>query len=432
VVKIKNTHENEYKWHKLDNTANIFPVISNKNYSSVYRVSVRLKQDIVPEILQEALNMTLPWFDSFQVRLRHGLFWYYFETNKKQPIIGMEQGTPCAFFPPSTNNQFLFKVYYFKKRISLEVFHAITDGTGSMNFLKELTCNYLKLANKEDFADSMPMTHSVDMTSNNEDSYIKNFRKQNRAGYSTQQAYQMKGEKLPLYTIGIIHGYVNINSLIELCRQKSVSVTQYLTTVMIWCIYKEFLNEQPNKHPINISIPVNLRPFYDSTTTMNFFSVIAVGLQITRSDYTFEEMLEIVKRQFKEQITKENFSRKIAFNVAYGKNLFIRFIPLPIKNIFVKIGYLRSAKANSISLSNLGKIEVPEPFKKYIEHFEVLLSAADSEPTKCGLCTFGDKLVINFTSRLGNTYLQRAFFRKLSADGLVVVIESNGAYNENL
>ena len=430
--KIRNNRDTEYKWHKLDNTANIFPVISSKNFSSVYRVSVRLTQDIIPEVLQIALDVTLPFFDGFQVRLRHGIFWYYFEANKKQPLIGQEQVVPCAFIVPSGNNQFLFKVYYFKKRISLEVFHAITDGTGALNFLKELTCNYIRLSNQDEFAGGYIAGPSVDMTSNIEDSYVKNFKKQNKSYYSTKQAYQMKGPKLPLYTMGVIHGYLDAQSLLDLCRSKKASITQYLATIVIWCIYKEYLNEQPHKHPIQISIPVNLRPFYDSTTTMNFFSVIAVGLCIERSDYTFEEMLETIKCQFKTQLTKENFSGKIAFNVATGKNLFVRFLPLPLKNLFVKISYLRSAKANSISFSNLGRIEVPVMYKKYIENFEILLSATNSEPTKCGLCTFEDKFVVTFTSRLSDTYLQRAFFRRLASDGLKIVIESNGAYNENM
>ena len=429
---IKNNRDNEYRWHKLDNTANIFPVISNKNFSSVYRVSVRLKEEILPELLQESLDMTLPLFDCFKVRLRHGMFWYYFETNKKKPLIGPELSIPCVYFQPSANNQFLFKVYYFKKRISLEVFHAITDGTGALNFLKELTCNYIRLANQADFAEVHNPGPCVDMTSDIEDSYIKNFKKQKKSGYSTAQAYQIKGQKLPLYMIGVIHGYIDTQSLLDLCRRKNATITQYIAAVITWCIYKEYLNEQPHKHPIQISIPVNLRPFYDSTTSMNFFSLFAVGLLIERSSYTFEEMLDVIKCQFKEQLTKENFSKKIAFGVATGKNIFVRFLPLPIKNLSMKIIYWKSARANTCSFSNLGRIQVPDIYNKYIENFEVLLTANNADPIKCGLCTFEQKSVVTFTSRLSDTYLQRAFFRKLANDGLEIVIESNGVYDENM
>ena len=75
--------ESEIKWDKLDNTAHLFPVIAGESMSNVYRISVTLKEKIKPGYLQEALDKTLPWFDVFRVRLRKGIFWYYFEDNKK-------------------------------------------------------------------------------------------------------------------------------------------------------------------------------------------------------------------------------------------------------------------------------------------------------------------------------------------------------------
>ena len=73
----------EIKWDKLDNTAHLFPVIANETMTSVYRISVTLKEEIKKELLQEALEIVLPWFDIFNSRLKRGFFWYYFETNRK-------------------------------------------------------------------------------------------------------------------------------------------------------------------------------------------------------------------------------------------------------------------------------------------------------------------------------------------------------------
>ena len=73
----------EIKWDKLDNTAHLFPVIAGEGMSNVYRISVVLKEEIQKELLQQALERVLPWFDVFRVRMRYGVFWYYFETNQK-------------------------------------------------------------------------------------------------------------------------------------------------------------------------------------------------------------------------------------------------------------------------------------------------------------------------------------------------------------
>ena len=34
------------RWHRLDNTGKIFPMITNENLSNVFRISVILKYDI--------------------------------------------------------------------------------------------------------------------------------------------------------------------------------------------------------------------------------------------------------------------------------------------------------------------------------------------------------------------------------------------------
>ncbi|MDE6983911.1 MAG: hypothetical protein K2O99_05155, partial [Lachnospiraceae bacterium] len=73
----------EIRWDKLDNTAHLFPVIAGDSMSNVYRISVTLAELIEPDQLQRALDIVLPKFDGFNLRLRQGVFWYYFEENGK-------------------------------------------------------------------------------------------------------------------------------------------------------------------------------------------------------------------------------------------------------------------------------------------------------------------------------------------------------------
>lgn len=429
---MKNRSQFDAKWHKLDNTANVFPIISNKNYSSVFRVSVILKNDVIPEFLQEALTKTLPLFSSFRVRLRRGAFWYYFENNKKQPLIEKEQTYPCTFINPRINKHFLFRVSYYKRRINLEVFHVITDGTGAIKFLKALTYNYLKLVHKEQLPENALKMPVVDVLSDVEDSYHKNYRKLPYKKESTIKAYKLKGEKLPLFTMSVIHGTAKVSALLELCKQRDVSLTQYIATLVIWCVYKEFLNEQPDAKPIQVNIPVNLRQFFNSTTEMNFFSYINVGLAAEKDDYTFDEMLSIIAEQFKNQLTKERLSSIISYNVDTERNAIVRFAPLFLKNLGVKIAYINSLKANTVVLSNLGRIEVIDEFKKYIDSFHAVIGVSKSEPLKLSVCSYEDKIVFTFTSPFKEAYFQRAFFRYLSNEGIEVIIESNGVNNELL
>ena len=71
----------EARFDKLDNTANLFPVIASRKSSNVYRIAATLTEEIQPEKLQQALDMVLPYFDVMHVRMKTGVFWYYFEDN---------------------------------------------------------------------------------------------------------------------------------------------------------------------------------------------------------------------------------------------------------------------------------------------------------------------------------------------------------------
>ena len=170
----------EIKWDKLDNTAHLFPVIAGEGMSNVYRISVVLKEEIQKELLQQALERVLPWFDVFRVRMRYGVFWYYFETNQKPaPEVKEEYRYPCQFISPNRNRNYLFRVNFYKNRINLEVFHVLTDGMGGITFLKELTYQYLRLAHpalQEKMGDGL----CSDTSLNREDSYLKNYKKSHK------------------------------------------------------------------------------------------------------------------------------------------------------------------------------------------------------------------------------------------------------------
>lgn len=423
--------DRELNWHKLDNTANIFPVITSENLSNVYRISITLKEEIDPEKLQEALDLVLPWFEVFNVRLRRGVFWYYFETNRNKAKIEKENNYPCRYIDPYSSNKFLFRVSYYNNRINLEVFHVLTDGMGAITFLKELTYQYLRLMHTE-LKETVSDKPSRECSLNIEDSYLKYYKKSNAKGYKTKKAYVLKGKFLPAPLMGVIHGYINIPELKSVSKRFGASINQYLTAVLIWSIYKEYLNEQPCDRPININVPINLRALFESNTTKNFFAVLLAEFEAKNEHYTFEEVLSIVVESLKKQMNKEHLEELISYNVSNEKNMAIRAIPLFIKNIGVKLIYSRSSKAFTTTLTNLGCMSVLEEFEAYVDKFHVVLSVSNKQDLKCSVCSYKDELVFTFASVLSDANLQKTFFRKLTEEGISVKIESNGVYNETV
>ena len=133
------------KWRKLDNAALAFPLVTDKNDTRVFRFYCKLKETVDSEILQRALDKTMEKYPLFRAVLRKGLFWFYLERRDIDAFVKEEKRPPCSSLYIPDKKSLLFQVSYYKNRINFEVYHALTDGTGAMNFLSELVQNYLIL-----------------------------------------------------------------------------------------------------------------------------------------------------------------------------------------------------------------------------------------------------------------------------------------------
>lgn len=409
-------------WRRLDNTGKIFPLIANENLSNVFRISVTLKEEVDPELLQQALEEVLPRFEGFQVKLKRGFFWYYFETNKRTPLIEKESTYPCRYIDPKSSQLFLFRVSYYKRRIHLEVFHAVTDGLGAVNFIRELTCCYLRKKRGHEGCGE-PVTDCVTDT---EDSYLKNYKKMPKKRYSSMQACRLEGRYLDQGGENVIHGCVKVPELKAVCKRRRVSITKYLAACLIWAIYEEYLGGQPAKRPIGVNLPINLRAFFGSTTTSNFFAVTDINCQPDQVHQPFDEILEQVGRQMDEKIVKEKLEETISYNVSNEKKWYVRIIPLCIKWLALGIIFRRNDRAHTITLSNIGPIPIDEEFRDEIEQFHLIIGVSKRQPAKCAVCSYGEDMMISFTTVFEDTRLQDRFFGKLKEDGVGVELESNG------
>ncbi|MEG0564762.1 MAG: DUF6320 domain-containing protein [Hungatella sp.] len=413
------------KWRRLDNTAKIFPVIANEHLSNVFRISMTLKEEIVPELLQQALEEILPWFPGFKVKLRRGFFWYYFESNRRKPEIEEEVTYPCKYIDPHSSPMFLFRVSYYQARINLEVFHAVTDGLGAVNFIRELTYRYLQLLHGEkDGAE--PAGPSAACVTDVEDSYLKNYKKTAKRKYSSRKAFHIREEALPLDEENIIHGYVKLAPLKQVCKQKGVSITKYLVACLIYSIYEEYFQGQPMKEHIGVNLPVNLRAFFDSETTANFFAVSCIEYLTKAENATFDEVLQVVCRQMEAKITKEKMEETISYNVSNEKKWYIRIVPLPIKWAAVNLIFRRNDRSHTITLSNIGPIRIDPNYQDQIRRCHVIIGVSKRQPMKCVVCAYEEDIIISFTSVYTDSKIQDRFFGFLEAQQIPVELETNG------
>ncbi len=124
------------RWMRLDNAAKLYPAVRTKNWCNVFRLSITLNENIDPDVLQKALNVTVGRFPSIAVRLCKGFFWYYLEEIESAPAVIPDRPYPCGKMTADDMKRCAFRVLYYKKRIAVEFFHSLTDGNGGLIFLK--------------------------------------------------------------------------------------------------------------------------------------------------------------------------------------------------------------------------------------------------------------------------------------------------------
>lgn len=420
--------ETEKRWFRLDNAAKLYPAIRSRRWTAIYRVSIKLNETVDKELLQQALDSTVARMEVFACRLRAGLFWYYFEKNRKRAVLTEDAVNPCIRLFTKDNNGYLFRVRTFDKRVSLEVFHSVSDGFGGITFIKTLVAQYLRLKGCD-----IPYTHGVldcreaPAAEETEDAFLRYYNKKAVRPWRETKAYRIKGTDEQGHTLNIISGIFSAKQVREKAKACGVSVTEYLVAAYMYALYAVQKAERPKYIlPIKVSVPVNLRAFFKTNTLRNFSSYVNPEINANWGDYTFEEVLHTVHHCLKSEFTSKTLSSKMSKNVKPEKNIFVRVIPLVLKNQIINLIYSLAGESRMTStLSNVGVMEVPAEMAEHIERFDVMLGAPRLNKINCTACTYGDTLTICFSSIIKETHVERAFFTFLVKSGIHVRIESN-------
>ena len=410
-------------WRRLDNSAKIFPISAGKKYSTVFRLSAVLNENINPVMLKKAVQKALEQYEFFKVKLKDGFFWNYFEYNSKEPIIEKEREYPCRYIEPQKNNGYLFKVTYFEKKVNIDIFHSLTDGNSGITFFREIIYNYIELAHEKEFQEELRLVKKIDSSA--EDSYIKNYDKNAKGNASTKKAYKLMGKKIKFGAVSAIHEFIDLETLKNECKKYDATITQYLTSVLIYSIYKANYIKNKDTRPIKVCIPVNLKKYFPSNTISNFFSYITVEAKMEELK-EFDDIVEFVKKDFTKKLAEEEIRKTMSANVKLGINPIIKRIPLILKKPIVRLSYLEIRKYTTTTFSNIGRIGIIGKYKKYIDSFLMLIAPEPVEKIKCSACSFENKIVFTFTSILNNCEIEKYFYNFLKERKIEVEIESNG------
>ena len=417
-------------WLKLDNAATIYPSTLSRKFAAMFRLAITLKEDIDVDVLNTALNNIIGRFPTFKYKLKKGLFWYYFKQINKKMVIEKDYNNPMLRINFKRNNNYMFRVRYYKNRIAIEYFHALTDGYGGTVFISTLIGEYIRLKYKESITYNNycldPKSEALEEEVR--DDFYKYAKYDMKTSLEREEfAYHYKGSLENKNILNIITAIIPLKSLKELANEYEVTITVLLVSLFISSIQEMYLNDNKKKNQqIKVSVPVNLRKYYNSKTMRNFSSYLNVGIDLKYGIYSFDEIIKIVKNTMELNLTEKKLNAKFSANVKLTKNIFIRLMPLFVKKPLMSIVELMMGdRYATTTLSNLGIIKLPKEVEKYVEEINFIIGRSRGKPSSCSCISYKDNLYLTFSRNIKESEFERIVLTKLVELNIPVLVESN-------
>lgn len=432
-------------WIRLDNASKVFPAVVNHQDTKVFRVTAELNEAVDPEILQRALDAIVPRFPSFNTVLRRGVFWYYFEQSDLRCIVRPE--TEDLYEPLYIRGEknLPFRVLYYGSRINAEIFHAVCDGAVAVAFLKALLGQYLLMRYPEaiEAEDIRPLFQRSPAGEKMNDSFQRYFKhggklksKQEKPKEKKRRgkAWKYRGTILTGQRANLVEGTMPVKTILDAAHRRNSTLTVYTSAIYAKALCEVRRGDRPR--PIVLSIPVNLRQMFRSRTERNFFSVMHIELPEPTEEeaMSLDWWIEVIADGFRNTLQPEKLAADSAEMLDLESNPVLRIFPTGLKDFILRIAHRVSDRKHTTSISNVGRIDLPEKLWPFVRSCHV--SVAARGVSMAAVSSVG-VFSVSFISIFKENELQYRFFTTLQDEGVPVEITSNrniitsGAGGEN-
>ena len=421
------------RWSRLDNASKIFLAARSSRDSKVFRLSCELREDVQAELLQQALDETLRDFPLFRSCLRRGIFWYYLEDCADRPLVQEEKDLPCSPLYRPDKPGLLFRVLYYRRRIHLEVFHSLSDGTGALWFLQALLVRYLVLEKGRALTEEeQQFLNPPYLEQMNEDSFSRLFSHQSRkqrtkAPRKKRSVYRVKGSRTPDKRLNIVEFQLSLKEALARSKALDVTLTIYLTALFVQGVFQRMPECEKDKQ-LTISVPINLRKRYGSYSARNFFAAVTLQLQPEELESGLTTICRRLSEELQKKSSAEFLDRHLAQLQAYEENPFLRIMPRVLKDPILAFFNHRGNRDISLSISNLGQLKLPSGLMPELE--AASLAVAVQRPQLCCISS-GDVLTVVLLSPFLERDWQELTLNLLRAEGFTVSSDANELPLEN-
>lgn len=404
--------------YPVDYSSILFLTLLRPHHTNAFRFCARLRSPIRPEVLQEAVNRIHPRFPTVIAGFRQDFFHYRQVAAEVPPTV---QPDPGMLIPmsPAELRRCAFRVYYQNTTISIEAFHALTDGSGAIFTLTTLVQEYLRILHETEpcLSGAVSPLPEAPQPHETEDSYAVLADAAPRSA-PTRFAYQLPRPADSDWTVRGSSLSVDAAALVDAAHRHDVTVNSLLIALLADSAMDLQIRERGTEKlkPVRIMVPVNLRKLIGSRTLRNFTHFVLPTMEAHHHSLSTMELCKIIGDQQKQQLSKENLSGLVSRNVRLQRAWWFKIMPWVVKRAMMRLVYRFFGESNSsITMSNLGIVRMPEELQPHVEDFQCWMIPRAGSPYVCTILSFGDKLTVNVSRFCPTDELGQVFFEKINS-----------------
>jgi len=400
----------------IDNASILFLAQFRRDHTNTFRFTMTLTEPISPDILQTAVNNTYRRFPTIIASFKPGIFAYFQVPVEAPPKVQPDPGCLITMTKEELY-RCAYRVFYAGNTVSIEAFHALTDGYGAIASFTTLVAEYLRLKNGAQIPVSGTLLdiHQIPQTHEVEDSFQK-YQSNNPKRLPSRYAYQLPGGKDKRESILTSSYKVSTVGLLDAAHRYGVSLNTLISSVMAASVMEiQQMKSNSKLQPVRIMVPVNLRRLFPSRTLRNFSYYVLPTMEPEDSEKPLSALITSFSDQIHTQTRQDQMQNVISNNVKLQNAWFFRIIPLPVKFALMRlVCRFFGERTSSITVTNLGNVSLPEEMRSFITHMDVTLTPRMLSPYGCTVLSYNGTLTINLSRFPQQSELDDVFFQNLN------------------
>lgn len=402
--------------YPIDNSSILFLAQMRRNHTNTYRFTMTLTEEVCPETLQKAVARVYRRFPTIIAGFRPGFFEFSQVPADTPPQVRPDPGCLLTMTPEEIR-ECAYRVLYRGKEISIEAFHALTDGYGAIASFSTLVAEYLRLRHGLALPAGYPLLDVQEAPAQQEldDGYLAH-QEGKPLHLPSRYAYQLPGDREKSWDVRVFGRAYHTQRILDAARSYGVSATALLSGVMaraIMALQQRHRAGHAEKQ-VRIMVPVDLRRLFSSSTLRNFVLYALPTMEPDQRDLPLRELLRSFQSQIRSQLDRKQLASIMSYNVKAQLNWLFRAVPRAVKCAFMRLIYRYFGESNScITLTNLGELKLPEAMRPYVRGAQVFLTPRARSPYNCAIISYGGLLSINISSFRKEPELEEIFFAEL-------------------